>query len=302
ADAANDGPDAAAETIEANREALDARRESIRSHRPAVRQRLAEVDQAATERDSPFARRNPRQQERLDLPELPTTTIGSFPQRSEIRSKRSAYRDGDLAGEDYEAFIADEIERTIRAQEEIDLDLLVHGESERSDMVEYFAEKLVGFEVTTDGWVQSYGSRCVRPPIIYGDVERESPMTLKWTTHADELTDKPVKGVLTGPVTMVNWSFVRDDQPKSETARQIALAVRDEVADLEAAGIPAIQVDEPALREGLPLRKEARDAYLQWAVDTFRLATCTVADETQIQTHMCYSDFANIIDSVAALD
>jgi len=302
ASAANEGHDAVSEALDSNRTALASRRESIRSHRPDLRDRLDDIDDEMMRRDSPFDVRNHHQEEQLDLPELPTTTIGSFPQRSEIRSKRASYRKGNLSREDYEDFIAEEIERTIRAQEEMGLDLLVHGESERSDMVEYFAQKLTGFALTDAGWVQSYGSRGVRPPIIYGDVERESSMTVDWTTHADELTDRPVKGILTGPVTMVNWSFVRDDQPKSATARQIALAVRDEVDELEANGIPAIQVDEPALREGLPLRESDHEAYLEWAVEAFTLATCTVDDRTQIQTHMCYSNFEDIIDSVRALD
>jgi len=302
ATAANRGREAAAETFEICRAARESRRESPRTSNPDVDRRVEAVDESMARRDSPFSERKSKQQALLDLPKFPTTTIGSSPQRSEIRTKRAAYKRGDLAEEAYESFIADEIERTIRAQEEIGLDLLVHGESERSDMVEYFGQQLSGFAFTDRAWVQSYGSRCVRPPIIYGDVEREEPMTVDWLTYADDLTDRPLKGILTGPVTMVQWSFVRDDQSRSETARQIALAIRDEVADLEEAGIPAIQVDEPALREGLPLRKSDWDEYLDWAVETFRLTTCVVDDRTQIQTHMCYSDFADIIESVAELD
>lgn len=302
ATAANRGREAAAETFEACRDARASRRDSVRTSNADVEDRVAAIDASMAERDSPFAARKPKQEKHLDLPRFPTTTIGSFPQRSEIRSKRAAYKRGDLEESEYESFLADEIEKTIRAQEEIGLDLLVHGESERSDMVEYFGQQLSGFAFTDKAWVQSYGSRCVRPPIIYGDVEREEPMTVDWLTYADDLTDRPVKGILTGPVTMVQWSFVRDDQSRSETAEQIALAIRDEVADLEEAGIPAIQVDEPALREGLPLRESDWDEYLDWAVETFRLTTCVVDDATQIQTHMCYSDFNDIIESVADLD
>jgi len=300
--ASNRGEEAASGTFEACRSARASRRDSARTSNPEVDDRLDAVDDSMTQRDSPFAERKPKQEDHLDLPQFPTTTIGSFPQRSEIRTERAAYNRGDIDREDYESFIADEIERTIRAQEEIGLDLLVHGESERSDMVEYFGQQLSGFAFTDQAWVQSYGSRCVRPPIIYGDVEREEPMTVDWLTYADELTDHPVKGILTGPVTMVQWSFVRDDQTRSETARQIALAIRDEVADLEEAGIPAIQVDEPALREGLPLREADWDEYLDWTGEAFRLTTCVVDDATQIQTHMCYSDFDDIIESVAELD
>jgi 5-methyltetrahydropteroyltriglutamate--homocysteine methyltransferase len=300
---AADGDDQEAdEVFDASRRAHASRRDSERIHEPAVADRVDGIDDAMATRDSDFEERRQTQADRLDLPDYPATTIGSFPQRSEVRSKRAAFKKGDIDEEEYESFIGDEIERTVRAQEEIGLDMLVHGESERSDMVEYFGQQLTGFAFTDHGWVQSYGSRCVRPPIIYGDVERPEPMTVDWVSYAAELTDRPMKGMLTGPVTMLQWSFVRDDQPREETARQLALALRDEVADLEESGIPAIQVDEPAIREGLPLREDEWDEYLDWAVETFRLTTAVVDDETQIQTHMCYSDFNDIIESVAALD
>ncbi|MFB6263557.1 MAG: 5-methyltetrahydropteroyltriglutamate--homocysteine S-methyltransferase, partial [Bradymonadaceae bacterium] len=302
ATAANNGVDAAAEVFETNRSALESRANSPRTSNTAVQTRVDDIDEEMGSRDNPFRDRKKAQNHKLDLPKFPTTTIGSFPQRSEIRKKRAANKRGDISDEEYEDFIAEEIERTVRAQEEIGLDLLVHGESERSDMVEYFGQQLSGFAFTDAGWVQSYGSRCVRPPIIYGDVERDEPMTVDWLTYGDDLTDKPFKGILTGPITMLQWSFVRDDQPRSTTARQIALAMRDEVADLEEAGIAAIQVDEPAFREGLPLREEDWSDYLDWAVESFRLTTSVVDDSTQIQTHMCYSDFEDIIESVAELD
>jgi 5-methyltetrahydropteroyltriglutamate--homocysteine methyltransferase len=300
--AANQDPDAAEQTFEACRQARDARKDAASTSNQRVQNRLDNIDDQMTQRSSPFPKRKPLQEDRLGLPTFPTTTIGSFPQRSEIRSKRAKFNRGDIDRDEYDSFIKDEITRTIRAQEDIGLDLLVHGESERSDMVEYFGQQLDGYAFTDKGWVQSYGSRCVRPPIIYGDIERPEPMTVDSITYADGLTDRPVKGILTGPVTMLQWSFVRDDQPRSETARQLALAIRDEVADLEDAGIPAIQVDEPAIREGLPLRTEDQQDYLDWAVEAFRLSTCVVEDDTQIQTHMCYSDFNTIIESVAALD
>jgi len=286
----------------ASRQALESRRTSERIHRPAVQSRVADVDEAMLRREHPHAGRRVLQQERLGLPALPTTTIGSFPQTPEVRQARRDAKRGDLARADYEAFLEDEIERTIRAQEEIGLDVLVHGEAERSDMVEYFGQRLDGFLFTQNGWVQSYGSRCVRPPILYGDVARPEPMTVRWSRYAQSLTDRPVKGMLTGPVTILQWSFVRDDQPRAATCRQIALALRDEVADLEAAGLAAVQIDEPALREGLPLRRADQDAYLQWAVDAFRLAAAGAADATQIHTHMCYSEFAEIIDAIARMD
>jgi 5-methyltetrahydropteroyltriglutamate--homocysteine methyltransferase len=242
------------------------------------------------------------QRRRLGLPHLPTTTIGSFPQTSELREMRRRFETGEIDAATYGRFLEDQIREAIDWQENVGLDVLVHGEPERNDMVQYFGEQLDGFAFTHHGWVQSYGSRCVRPPIIYGDVRRPEPMTVRWATFAQGLTERPVKGMLTGPVTILNWSFVRDDQPRAETCRQIALAIRDEVADLDAAGIAAIQIDEPALREGLPLRRTDWDAYLEWATACFRLAAAAARDETQIHTHMCYSEFGDIIDAIAALD
>jgi 5-methyltetrahydropteroyltriglutamate--homocysteine methyltransferase len=236
------------------------------------------------------------------LPLFPTTTIGSFPQTDEIRRARAAFKRGELSEAAYRAVVRDEIARAVQRQEEIGLDVLVHGEAERNDMVEYFAQQLAGFAVTEHGWVQSYGSRCVKPPIIYGDVYRRVPMTVDWAAHAQRLTRKPVKGMLTGPVTMLQWSFVRDDQPRSRTALEIALAIRDEVGDLEGAGIAVIQIDEPALREGLPLQRIQWDAYLDWAGRAFRVASCGVQDRTQIHTHMCYAQFEDILPSIAGLD
>jgi 5-methyltetrahydropteroyltriglutamate--homocysteine methyltransferase len=236
------------------------------------------------------------------LPTLPTTTIGSFPQTAEIRAARAGLRAGHITADDYEAVMRAEVDRVIALQEQIGLDVLVHGEPERNDMVQYFAEQLDGYAATDHGWVQSYGTRYVRPPILHGDVSRPRPMTVAWASYAQSRTSKPVKGMLTGPVTMLSWSFVRDDQPLAETAGQVALAVRDEIADLEAAGIRIIQVDEPALRELMPLRRADRDAYLAWAVGAFRLATSGAADATQIHTHMCYSEFGEIIDAIAGLD
>jgi 5-methyltetrahydropteroyltriglutamate--homocysteine methyltransferase len=249
---------------------------------------------------SPYAIRQPTQAD--GLPVLPTTTIGSFPQTAEIRAARADYQAGRITSGAYEAAMRAEIDRVIALQEDIGLDVLVHGEPERNDMVQYFAERLDGFTATQNGWVQSYGTRYVRPPILHGDVSRPEPITVGWASYAQSRTKKPVKGMLTGPVTMLAWSFVRDDQPLGDTARQVALAIRDEIADLEAAGIGIIQVDEPALRELLPLRRADRQAYLDWAVRAFRLATSGAADETQIHTHMCYSEFGEILDAIGALD
>lgn len=283
------------------RDALEARRQSPRIHNPQVQQRLQDIEALPLQR-TPFARRNVLQRQALGLPAFPTTTIGSFPQTTEIRRLRRDWRAGTISDAVYEQGIRDEIHRVIRFQEEIGLDVLVHGEPERNDMVEYFGELLGGFAFTRNGWVQSYGSRCVKPPVIYGDVVRPAPMTTGWTSFAQSLTDKPVKGMLTGPVTMLQWSFVRDDQPRDLTCQQLALVLRDEVQDLEQAGIRVIQIDEPAFREGLPLRGENRDAYLRWAVDCFRLSTSVVQDTTQIHTHMCYSEFNDIIESIARMD
>ncbi|MER1968066.1 5-methyltetrahydropteroyltriglutamate--homocysteine S-methyltransferase [Castellaniella sp. GW247-6E4] len=283
------------------RAAARARRDSPRIHRGDVAGRLLEADSLSRER-APFARRIERQHARLGLPSYPTTTIGSFPQTPEIRALRRDWRGGSISDAAYDKAIREEIERVIRFQEEIGLDVLVHGEPERNDMVEYFGELLDGFAFTEHGWVQSYGSRCVKPPLIYGDVARLAPMTVAWSAYAQSLTDRPVKGMLTGPVTILQWSFVRDDQPRALTCRQIALALRDEVLDLEQAGVRVIQIDEPAFREGLPLRRTDWPAYLDWAVDCFRLSTSGVREDTQIHTHMCYSEFNDIIEAIARMD
>ena len=288
--------------VEKNSALLKARADSTRIHRASTRLRGEAVTDADLCRPSPHARRRAVQAEHLRLPELPTTTIGSFPQTAEVRAARAQFRQGRLTAADYEAFLERETARVVRRQEEIGLDVLVHGEFERTDMVEYFGEQLSGFVFTENGWVQSYGSRCVKPPILFGDVERTGPMTVRWSTFAQSLTTKPMKGMLTGPITILQWSFVRDDQPRSETARQIGLAIRDEVRDLEQAGISVIQVDEPALREGLPLRRADWAAYLRWSVDAFRLATAVAADRTQIHTHMCYCEFNDVIEAIAELD
>ncbi|MGJ4730245.1 5-methyltetrahydropteroyltriglutamate--homocysteine S-methyltransferase [Luteimonas sp. SDU101] len=301
ADAVN-GLASAGATLELARERLQARRGSRRVHRPEVAARVAGLSPDETRRATPYAQRSRLQQDRLQLPPFPTTTIGSFPQTPEIRKARAAFRAGRLDGAAYEAFLEAQTARCVEAQERLGIDVLVHGEFERNDMVEYFGEQLEGFAFTRNGWVQSYGSRCVKPPIIYGDVSRPAPMTVRWSTHAQSLTRRPMKGMLTGPVTMLQWSFVRDDQPRAETCRQIAIALRDEVEDLEAAGIGIIQVDEPALREGLPLLRQDWGEYLGWAVECFRITTASVGDCTQIHTHMCYSEFNDIIEAVAAMD
>lgn len=293
---------AAGRLFAASREAHTHRSRSDRIHNADVQRRVASITPDMTRRDQPYAARRPLQQQRMDLPLLPTTTIGSFPQTDEVRKKRAAYKRGDLSTADYEAFIEDTIADTLAEQEAIGLDVLVHGEPERSDMVEYFGQQMTGILFTENGWVQSYGTRCVRPPIIYGDVARPEPMTVRWLAYAQSCTEKPVKGMLTGPVTILQWSFVRDDQPRAQTCRQIALAIRDEATDLEAAGIQTIQIDEPAFREGMPLRSADADAYLQWAVECFRLASSGVNGATQIHTHMCYSAFNDIIDSISAMD
>ncbi|MBO0609834.1 5-methyltetrahydropteroyltriglutamate--homocysteine S-methyltransferase [Myceligenerans salitolerans] len=268
---------------------------------PGVRDRLTRLSDADFVR-APYSDRAAAQRTRLDLPLLPTTTIGSFPQTTDIRTTRAAWTRGDLSDADYESRIRDEIARVVALQEELGLDVLVHGEPERNDMVQYFAERLAGFATTVHGWVQSYGSRCVRPPILWGDVSRPQPITVPWATYAASLTDKPVKGMLTGPVTILAWSFVRDDQPLADTANQVALALRDEVADLEAAGIAIVQVDEAALRELLPLDAAAQPAYLDWSVRSFRLTTSGAAPSTQIHTHLCYSEFGDIVGAIDDLD
>jgi 5-methyltetrahydropteroyltriglutamate--homocysteine methyltransferase len=300
--ALRDGRYSVSNNLTANALAVGDRANSPLTRDPAVRERLANVDTVMMQRASPFADRIRAQQAHLALPLLPTTTIGSFPQTPEVRKARAAHDKGVLDKAGYQAFLQDETARTVRWQEEIGLDVLVHGEFERNDMVQYFGEQLAGFAFSRAGWVQSYGSRCVRPPIIYGDVSRPEPMTVRWWQYAQSLTGKPMKGMLTGPVTILNWSFVRDDQSRESTCRQIALAIRDEVLDLEAAGCKVIQIDEAALREGLPLRKSDWQNYLDWAVESFRLSAAGVGDATQIHTHMCYSEFNEIITSIGAMD
>ena len=285
-----------------NRELHESRMRSGRIHSQQVKTRTEAVVQSDLKRKNSYSSRRLAQRDHLQLPDLPTTTIGSFPQTEEVRSARAQYRKGKITEADYETFLEEETVRVVRWQDEIGLDVLVHGELERTDMVEYFGEQLSGFAFTENGWVQSYGSRCVKPPILFGDVERPHPMTLRWSKFAQAQTRKPMKGMLTGPITILQWSFVRDDQSRAETARQIALAIRDEVHDLEAAGISVIQVDEPAFREGLPLRKAEWPEYLRWSVDAFRLATASVADRTQIHTHMCYCEFNDVIEAIAELD
>ena len=293
---------AAPAALEENAAAWAARRESALTRDAAVRGRCAGITPAMLGRSRPHAARKQAQQERLGLPLLPTTTIGSFPQTAAVRAARRKFRQGETTGQDYRAAMQNFIAEAVARQEELGLDVLVHGEPERNDMVEYFGEQLAGFCFTQNGWVQSYGSRCVKPPVIYGDVSRPRPMTVEWFRHAQSLTRRPMKGMLTGPVTILCWSFVRDDQPRSATCRQIALAVRDEVLDLETAGAAIIQIDEPALREGLPLRREDHEAYLRWAVDCFRLAANGVRDQTQVHTHMCYAEFNEIIAAIAEMD
>jgi 5-methyltetrahydropteroyltriglutamate--homocysteine methyltransferase len=296
------GRPAVAAALAASDAAAAARRASPRLTRPGVRERVAALTPSDSHRASPYERRRPLQRRSIPLPLLPTTTIGSFPQTAEIRTARRRHAAGELTDDGYRAFCRGQIGQVIGHQEDLGLDILVHGEPERNDMVQYFGEQLDGFACTTNGWVQSYGTRYVRPPILYGDVERPVPMTVDWSSYAQSLTGRPVKGMLTGPVTILQWSFVRDDQPRSETCRQLAVAIRDEVLDLERAGIGIIQVDEPALREGLPLRHRDRPAYLAWATDCFRVATGAVADGTQIHTHMCYAEFGDIMEAVVALD
>ena len=288
--------------LAANADAIALRRRSPLTNTPAVRERLARIDGEWARREAVFGDRIKAQQALLGLPPLPTTTIGSFPQTAEVRKARAAHGKGTLDDAAYQHFLREETERAIRWQEDIGLDVLVHGEFERNDMVQYFGEQLSGFAFTRAGWVQSYGSRCVRPPIIYGDVSRPAPMTVEWWRYAQDLTTKPVKGMLTGPVTILQWSFVRDDQPRADTCRQIALAIRDEVVDLEQAGARIIQIDEAALREGLPLRKGDWQHYLDWAVEAFRLSASGVGRATQIHTHMCYSEFNDIIAAIGAMD
>lgn len=300
--ALNEGRPAVADELRISAAAVESRHTSPRIHNPAVAARLAAVTPDMAARRSPFVGRRGAQRERLNLPDFPTTTIGSFPQTETVRSARARFNRGEIDTRTYEGFLREETDQAIRWQEEVGLDVLVHGEFERNDMVQYFGEQLDGFAFTKNAWVQSYGSRCVRPPILYGDVSRPKAMTVEWWRYAQSKTDKPMKGMLTGPVTILNWSFVRDDQPRETSCRQIALAIRDEVVDLEAAGAKVIQIDEAALREGLPLRRKDWAHYLDWAVESFRLTASGVRDETQIHTHMCYSEFNDILPSIGAMD
>ncbi|MQR00709.1 5-methyltetrahydropteroyltriglutamate--homocysteine S-methyltransferase [Glaciimonas soli] len=300
--ALREGRDAVKTALAANQAALAARRASPRVNNPAVQAAVAKIDAKLGQRDSVYLQRATKQAALLKLPAYPTTTIGSFPQTAEIRHARSEFKAGRLDNAAYKTAMQAEIERSVREQETLGLDVLVHGEAERNDMVEYFGEQLQGYAFSQFGWVQSYGSRCVKPPILFGDISRPQAMTVEWITYAQSLTTKPMKGMLTGPVTILNWSFVRDDQPRSVSCKQLALAIREEVLDLEKAGVRVIQIDEAALREGLPLRKSQWKEYLDWAVESFRITANGVDDETQIHTHMCYSEFNDIIASIADMD
>lgn len=302
ATALNHGRDSVSAELSANREAIEARRLSPRVNNPAVKAALATITPELGQRRSAYTARADKQAALLQLPKYPTTTIGSFPQTAEIRQARSQFKAGQIDDTAYTAAMKAEIERSVREQEALGLDVLVHGEAERNDMVEYFGEQLDGYVFSRFGWVQSYGSRCVKPPILFGDISRPNAMTVAWTTFAQSLTAKPMKGMLTGPVTILNWSFVRDDQPRSVSCYQLALAIRAEVLDLEKAGVQVIQIDEAALREGLPLRQSQWQAYLDWAVESFRISANGVSDATQIHTHMCYSEFNDIITSIAEMD
>jgi 5-methyltetrahydropteroyltriglutamate--homocysteine methyltransferase len=302
ATALNQGRDAVSDALAANRADCDARRHSPRVHNPAVKAAIARIDAQLGQRQSAYAQRAPKQAALLKLPKFPTTTIGSFPQTAEIRQARSQFKAGEIDEATYQNAMQTEIARSIREQEALGLDVFVHGEAERNDMVEYFGEQLDGYTFSQFGWVQSYGSRCVKPPILFGDISRPQAMTVAWIKYAQSLTTKPMKGMLTGPVTILNWSFVRDDQPRSVSCKQLALAIREEVLDLEKAGVRVIQIDEAALREGLPLRRAQWQEYLDWAVESFRITANGVADETQIHTHMCYSEFNDIIASIADMD
>ncbi|WP_392469941.1 5-methyltetrahydropteroyltriglutamate--homocysteine S-methyltransferase [Sphingobacterium cellulitidis] len=288
--------------FEANKEAAESRRTSPLIHKPEVKNRVSNITDEDAKRTSTFNARKEAQQAKFNLPGFATTTIGSFPQTKDVRKWRADLKKGAISQEEYDKEIAAETERTIRLQEDLDIDVLVHGEFERNDMVEYFGEQLAGYAFTQNGWVQSYGSRCVKPPIIFGDVYRPEDMTVRWSAYAQSLTNRPVKGMLTGPVTILQWSFVRNDQPRSTTTYQIALAILDEVQALEKTGIKIIQIDEPAIREGLPLRKADQQEYLDWAVRAFRVSSSNVDDDTQIHTHMCYSEFNDIIQDIAAMD
>jgi len=302
AGALNNGRESVAAALEANARAIESRRTSPRVHNPEVKAAIARIDASLGKRKNAYTRRAEKQAALLKLPAFPTTTIGSFPQTGAIRHARSQFKAGELDQAGYKAAMEAEITRAVKEQEALGLDVLVHGEAERNDMVEYFGEQLDGYAFSQFGWVQSYGSRCVKPPILFGDISRPKAMTVEWTRYAQSQTTKPMKGMLTGPVTILNWSFVRDDQPRSVSCYQLALAIRAEVLDLEKAGVRVIQIDEAALREGLPLRRAQWSAYLQWAVESFRITANGVQDETQIHTHMCYSEFNDIIASIADMD
>ncbi|AKR43764.1 5-methyltetrahydropteroyltriglutamate--homocysteine S-methyltransferase [Methylophilus sp. TWE2] len=302
ATALNHGRDAVKVALAVNQVAIEARRSSKRVHNPQVKAALETLTPQLGQRQNTYVQRAAKQAALLKLPKYPTTTIGSFPQTTEIRQARSQFKAGEIDHAAYQAEMKAEIERSVREQEALGLDVLVHGEAERNDMVEYFGEQLEGYAFSQFGWVQSYGSRCVKPPILFGDISRPKAMTVEWIKYAQSLTSKPMKGMLTGPVTILNWSFVRDDQPRAVSCYQLALAIREEVLDLEKAGISVIQIDEAALREGLPLRKSQWKEYLNWAVESFRITANGVADETQIHTHMCYSEFNDIIASIAEMD
>ena len=300
--ALNRGVDAVKEELAANRSAIESRRNSPRVSNPLVKAALDKIDAQLGRRRSPYSQRAAKQAALLKLPRFPTTTIGSFPQTAEIRLARRRFKAGEIDAPAYKSAMKAEIERSVREQEALGLDVLVHGEAERNDMVEYFGEQLDGYAFSEYGWVQSYGSRCVKPPILFGDISRPKVMTVEWIKYAQSLTAKPMKGMLTGPMTILNWSFVRDDQPRSVSCNQLALAIREEVLDLEESGVRVIQIDEAALREGLPLRKSQWKSYLDWAVESFRIAANGVQDETQIHTHMCYSEFNDIIAAIAEMD
>lgn len=303
AKAVTEGPASVRPQLEANAKSMQSRATSKRTNNPDVKKRQEGVTKEMHERKSAFPTRYEQQKQHLKLPIFPTTTIGSFPQTKDIRIQRNKFTKGEISAEEYEKFIEKEIRDVIAIQEELDLDVFVHGEPERNDMVQYFGERLDGYVFTTHAWVQSYGSRCVRPPIIVGDISRPAPMTVKESKYAASVSKKPMKGMLTGPITCLRWSFPRDDVHQSVQAQQLALALRDEVVDLESAGIYVIQVDEPALREGLPLRAGAeREKYLSWAVDSFKLSTAGVKDSTQIHSHFCYSEFQDFFHAIAALD
>lgn len=302
AQALNKGRVSVQDALVANSAAINSRKTSPLVHNPVVKAAVTSINASLGQRLSNYEQRAKKQAAGLQLPAFPTTTIGSFPQTPEIRQARSRYRLGQLDEASYKTFIQNEIARCVQEQEALELDVFVHGEAERNDMVEYFGEQLEGYAFSESGWVQSYGSRCVKPPILFGDIHRPKPMTVEWIKYAQSLTDKPMKGMLTGPVTILNWSFVRDDQPRSVSCYQLALAIRQEVLDLEKSGVRIIQIDEAALREGLPLRRAEWDSYLRWAVESFRIAANGVGDETQIHTHMCYSEFNDIIAAIAAMD